>query len=275
MEYRSNRSLDPKKRKKKVRKNLIIFVQTLVIIALVIALTVVSSNYISLKNSINSNNSSGASSITDSSTESNTEILVDETKEWYLKLVNPDLSVTNEFISSVKLTNIDSRFTDGKESSKFLDERVAEAFVNMCEAALKDGIALKSVSAYRTYNYQNNLFNNRVERCVNEGYSREEAKKVAATIVAIPGTSEHHLGLAVDINSVEESFEDTTAFRWLQQNAENYGFIMRYSKEKKSITKIIYEPWHYRYVGVEHAKRINELNMCLEEYIDYLKAGNK
>ena len=89
------------------------------------------------------------------------------------------------------------------------------------------------------YNYQNNLYNSRVQRCVNEGYSREEAKQVAATIVAIPGTSEHHLGLAVDINSVEQSFEDTKAFRWLQEHAEDYGFIMRYSKEKKSITKII------------------------------------
>ncbi len=273
MEYRSNRSVEPKKRKKKVKKNLIIFIQTLIIIALTVALIVVSLNYNSLKSSVKSNNSS--SDLTSQNASSEAEVKVDETKEWYLKLVNPDVSVTNEFISSVKLSNIDSRFTSGNESSKFLDERVVDAFVSMCEAALKDGIALKSISAYRTYNYQNTLYNNRVQRCVNDGLSREEAKQVAATIVAIPGTSEHHLGLAVDINSVEESFEDTTAFRWLQENAEDYGFIMRYSKEKKSITKIIYEPWHYRYVGVEHAKRINELDMCLEEYIDYLKAGNK
>lgn len=272
MEYRSNSS---KKRKKKVRKNLIIFIESLAIVALSVALIFVSVNYVGLKNSIkdNDNLTSGSSSVTNS--DSSSQAQYDETKEWYLKLVNPDLSVTNEFISSVKLANIDSRFVSGTESSKFLDERVVDAFVNMCEAALDDGIALKSISAYRTYNYQNTLYNNRVQRCVNEGYSREEAKQVAATIVAIPGTSEHHLGLAVDINSVEQSFEDTKAFRWLQEHAEDYGFIMRYSKEKKSITKIIYEPWHYRYVGVEHAKRINELDMCLEEYIDYLKAGNK
>ena len=103
--------------------------------------------------------------------------------------------------------------------------------------------------------------------------TRAEAEKKAATIVALPGTSEHHLGLAVDINSVETSFEDTAAFRWLQENAENYGFILRYPKDKQEITKIIYEPWHYRYVGVEHAKTINGLGMCFEEYVEYLSNG--
>ena len=78
---------------------------------------------------------------------------------------------------------------------------------------------------------------------------------------------------AVDIISVEESFEDTAEFAWLQENAEDFGFIMRYAKDKQDITKIIYEPWHYRYVGVEHAKAINDLGMCLEEYIEYLKSG--
>ena len=81
------------------------------------------------------------------------------------------------------------------------------------------------------------------------------------------------MGLAVDINSVEVSFEDTKAFRWLQENAADYGFILRYPKDKQSITKIIYEPWHYRYVGVKHATAMNELDMCMEEYIEYLKSG--
>ena len=107
-----------------------------------------------------------------------------------------------------------------------------------------------------------------------QGMSEEEAKKEAATRVAIPGTSEHHLGLAVDINSVETSFENTKAFKWLQKNAENYGFVLRYPKDKKAITKIIYEPWHYRYVGVEHAKEMNRLGLCLEEYIDLLNDQN-
>jgi D-alanyl-D-alanine carboxypeptidase len=106
------------------------------------------------------------------------------------------------------------------------------------------------------------------------GLSEEKATEKAATMVARPGTSEHNLGLAVDINSVETSFENSKAFKWLQENAEDFGFVLRYPKDKKAITKIIYEPWHYRYVGVEHAKEMNRLGMCLEEYIEYLKAQN-
>ena len=68
-----------------------------------------------------------------------------------------------------------------------------------------------------------------------------------------------------------ENFEKTAQFKWLSENAENYGFILRYPKDKTNITEIIYEPWHYRYVGVEHAKKMNQLGMCLEEYIEYLE----
>ena len=92
-------------------------------------------------------------------------------------------------------------------------------------------------------------------------------------IINKPGTSEHNLGLAVDFNYVNLDFENTKAFTWLKENAEDYGFILRYRKDKEDITKVEYEPWHWRYVGKEHAKKINELDMCLEEYIDYLKSG--
>lgn len=198
-----------------------------------------------------------------------------ETEQWYMVLANPDNEVSKEYISAVNKATINKSFTDGKESSKYLDSRVVEAYEAMCKAAKKDGISLKAVSAYRTYAYQENLYNKRVKRFMNEqGMSEEEAKKEAATRVAIPGTSEHHLGLAVDINSVETSFENTKAFKWLQKNAENYGFVLRYPKDKKAITKIIYEPWHYRYVGVEHAKEMNRLGLCLEEYIDLLNDQN-
>ena len=190
-----------------------------------------------------------------------------------MKLVNPDVSVTNDFIRNVDVAQIKSKYTSGAESSKYLDSRIVDKFVEMCKAAEKDGVSLKAVSAYRSYSYQQTLYRNRVQRCMNEeGLSEADAKVKAATIVAVPGTSEHHLGLAVDINSVEESFENTKAFEWLQKNAENYGFIMRFPKDKQSITKIIYEPWHYRYVGIEHAKAINEKGMCLEEYIQYLSS---
>ena len=263
MEYRRNRQ-DEEKRRRIRRRNLIrkaiMLFQTGIIIVLSLSLIDVSSNYWAVTGmtdrpfggSVYNNSSSlGTDSFEDtSSEEAKKQAMIAETKEWYLKLVNPDNSVTTDFINSVELAAIQEKYTSGSDSSKYLNERVVEAFNNMCNDAQKDGITLISVSAYRSYSYQNNLFNKRVTRCMNEGLDREAATKKAASIVAIPGTSEHHLGLAVDINSVETSFENTAAFRWLQQNAENYGFIMRYAEDKQDITKIIYEPWHYRYVGV-------------------------
>ncbi len=262
--------------KRAKRKNIIIYIETLVIVALAVALTVVSVNYTVLKgkhkvdlfNNIGSNNSATASVDTTSA-----DALRAELDKWYMKLVNPDNSVDRSFISNVDLAEINTKYISGSDSSKLLDRRVVDSFESMCKAAEDDGIALISISSYRTYAYQETLYNNRVQRCINEGLSRADAEKKAATIVALPGTSEHHLGLAVDINSVEESFENTAAFRWLQENAEDFGFILRYPKDKQDITKIIYEPWHYRYVGVEHAKAINELDMCFEEYIEYLSNG--
>ena len=262
--------------KRAKRKNMIIYIESFAIIVLTVALVIVSINYVALKGKISENpiddvtpNTSGVIS----SDTSSADLMKAEVDKWYMKLVNPDNSVDQSFISNVDLLEINSKYTSGSQSSKMLDRRVVESFENMCKAAEEDGIAMISISSYRTYSYQENLYKNRVQRCINEGMSRTEAEKKAATIVALPGTSEHHLGLAVDINSVETSFENTTAFRWLQENAENFGFILRYPKDKQDITKIIYEPWHYRYVGVEHAKAINDLGMCLEEYVEYLSNG--
>lgn len=283
------------RRKRAKRKNLIILVETFIIFVLTIALILVSIGYFDLKNNTvpsddttsdvsgtdnNDGTQSGSSDVTNSSDSASSDptdeqlAMMAEVDKWYLKLVNPDVSVSKDFISSVERSTIREKYTSGAESSKYLDKRIVEPFEQMCKAAADDGVTLISVSAYRSYNYQNTLYKNRVERCKREeGLDEEAAKKKAATIVAVPGTSEHHLGLAVDINSVETSFENTAAFRWLQKHAADYGFIMRYAKDKQAITKIIYEPWHYRYVGVEHAKAMNELGMCMEEYIEYLKSG--
>lgn len=119
--------------------------------------------------------------------------------------------------------------------------------------------------------YQEGLFNDKINTYMKQGKTREDAEKLTLQTINRPGTSEHNLGLAVDFNYVNYSFENTNGFKWLQKNAENYGFILRYRKDKEDITKVDYEPWHWRYVGVEHAKKINELDMCLEEYINYLK----
>ena len=113
----------------------------------------------------------------------------------------------------------------------------------------------------------------------NLGYSDTQAYNNAKEWVAIPGTSEHHTGLALDIVTptyqvLDYGFDTTEAFKWLYENCSKYGFILRYPKDKSDITKITYEPWHYRYVGVETAKYIMENNMCLEEYIESITINN-
>lgn len=186
-----------------------------------------------------------------------------------LMLVNKDHPLPEDF--QPDLSDLKKDFTP-KTGMKF-DARAIAALQDMCIAAKADGVSLSAISAYRSYDKQTSLYNNKVDAYLKQGYEQEEAMTVAATVVARPGTSEHHTGLAVDFNSVEQSFENTKASKWLIRNAENFGFILRYPKNKQSITAVIYEPWHYRFVGVKHAKAMNQKGMCLEEYLEDLQSA--
>lgn len=154
-------------------------------------------------------------------------------------------------------------------SGQYLDYRVAPHYQEMYNAAKADGITLTPISGYRSYERQKNNFENRIKSNMNAGYDRVEATKRAATIIMIPGASEHNAGLAMDICSLSESFENTKEFDWLNEHAAEYGFILRYPKDARSreITGVVYEPWHYRYVGVEAAKEIKAKGITLEEYL--------
>ena len=130
-------------------------------------------------------------------------------------------------------------------------------------------------SSYRTQEYQEGLYQNRIARYVDEGYTEEEATTLAGRSVAIPGTSEHQLGLALDIVDnrnwkLDESQADMPTQKWLMENSWRYGWILRYPSEKSERTGIIYEPWHYRYVGKAVAKEIYDLGVCLEEYLEMM-----
>ena len=144
------------------------------------------------------------------------------------------------------------------------------ALRQLCE----DGVKLISVSAYRSYEKQQSLYKNKVNYYLKQGYSQKGAENKASTIVAIPGTSDHSLGLAVDFNYLEQRYENKPELVWLKEHAEEYGFVMRYAKDKEQYTGVIYEPWHYRYVGKDHARKMNQLNMCLEEYVEYLQKNS-
>lgn len=158
-----------------------------------------------------------------------------------------------------------------KGSGKYLDYRVAPYYQAMYDKALEDGIELTPVSGYRSYDLQVELFEDQIQLEIdNKGLDKTKATVAAATEVMIPGGSEHNAGLAMDICSLSESFEDTDEAAWLRENAADFGFILRYPKDAKSraITKVIYEPWHYRFVGVETAKDITAKGVTLEEYLN-------
>ena len=141
-----------------------------------------------------------------------------------------------------------------------------------CEAA---GHFPAVCSSYRTQEYQEKLYRNRIDRYLYEGYPEDEATVLAGRSVAVPGTSEHQLGLALDLVDnrnwhLDESQSRMPTQIWLMENSWRYGWILRYPSEKSHITGIIYEPWHYRYVGKAVAKQMHELGLCLEEYLDML-----
>lgn len=185
-----------------------------------------------------------------------------EITDWRLILVNIDNALPEDY--NIELADIDQY--------RQFDARAIEELKKMVEAERKSGASGMWVqSGYRSIEMQTKVFNEQVQEYINQGKTKEEAEKLTLKIINKPGTSEHNLGLAVDFNYANYDFEETTAFKWLKENAEDYGFILRYPKDKVEITKVNYEPWHWRYVGVENAKEINKLGYCLEEYIEYLQ----
>ena len=140
--------------------------------------------------------------------------------------------------------------------NKTLQTEAADAFLSMQAAAAKDGVDVRMQSGYRSVSYQKKLYDNKTQYYRNKGLSEAAAREKAAAIVNPPGCSEHNCGLAADLN-----------FRWLCENAEQYGFILRYPKEAESVTGITYEPWHWRYVGPENAALLNRSGLCLEDAV--------
>lgn len=162
-------------------------------------------------------------------------------------------------------------------TGKSLAAEAAGAYTRMAEAARADGVELMLCSGYRDYAYQQELFEARKEKYRKQGYSEEEADARAATVVARPGTSEHATGLAADIvtpdhQGLDAGFADTEAYAWLCRRAPEYGFVLRYPEDRQAATGIIYEPWHWRYVGVENAKAITQSGLSLEEFVALHKA---
>lgn len=161
--------------------------------------------------------------------------------------------------------------------NKTLQTVACDAFLSMQKAAAADGVTVWMQSGYRSVKYQTSLYERKTKYYLDKGYDNATAREKAAAVVNPPGYSEHNCGLAADLNSLEhtgldEGFEKTAAFRWLCEHAGDYGFILRYPKDAEDKTEIIYEPWHWRYVGVENAAKINASGLCFEDYIETLQS---
>ena len=163
--------------------------------------------------------------------------------------------------------------TWGYDEDQFMDVRAADALMQMIKDCERAGNAPFVCSSYRTMEKQQYLFNNKIARLIDDGVDPDEAPAIARMSVAIPGTSEHQLGLAADIIDYNYPYlnrqqEEMPTQQWLMEHCWDYGFILRYPNDKSEITGIIYEPWHYRYVGVEAALEIRDLGLTLEEYLE-------
>lgn len=180
---------------------------------------------------------------------------------WNLILVNRNSYIPDDY--KVELTEL----SNGEK----VDSRIYPELQEMFNDARAQGYGLFVREGYRTQEEQQQLLNEKIEAYENEGKSKSEAKKLAEQWVAIPGTSEHQLGIAVDINADTTKSSSDDVYSWLAENAHKYGFIKRYPSDKTDITGVINEPWHYRYVGKEAALEIYSQGMCLEEYIDTLE----
>ena len=182
---------------------------------------------------------------------------------WYLVLVNKDHPMEEGYVP--ELTELMPNYS--------VDSRIAEAAQQMLADAKKAGMKIDMCSAYRSVPRQEQLFNESVQERMEQGMDYWDAFSDTRLSVAEPGTSEHALGLALDLISnqytkLDKGQEDTKEAKWLVANCYKYGFILRYPPAKTDITDIIYEPWHYRYVGVEDATKIMELGITLEEYLE-------
>ena len=185
-----------------------------------------------------------------------------------LLLVNGEHPLPENYDYKGNLTTIPDSYING--SLKQIDKDVWPYMKAMLDAARKDGVNLAVWSPFRDYATQKMLFQKQVDRqkAADPTLTDEQAEIKAATVVARPGTSEHHTGLAADFNMADDKFETTPMYTWMKEHAEEYGFIMRYSKEKQPVTGVIHESWHWRFVGINVAKEINRSGLCLEEYLE-------
>ena len=183
---------------------------------------------------------------------------IQRSEEWNLIVVNRWNKLPEDY--NVDLTEL----SNGQK----VDSRIYPYLQEMFDAARAEGVYPVVREGYRTAEEQQDTLDEKIQAYINEGYSQSRAERTAKDWVALPGTSEHQLGIAVDINADKSKCSNDEVYTWLAENAYKYGFILRYPLGKQEITGTSYEPWHYRYVGKEAAQEMYERGVCLEEYLE-------
>ncbi len=201
------------------------------------------------------------------------EYMAPADRDGYLLLVNKETHLDETFVPE-DLTDLTSTRKDGRNTQQMVHTAamaLEALYTEMYAAGYTD---VSVTSAYRSYEYQDTLFNNYVNNEMAGGASREEAEIAANTYSARPGTSEHQSGLCCDMHnlgSASQAFKDQEAYLWLSENAWKFGFILRFPEDKEAVTGYMFEPWHYRFVGRYHAEKIHNYGLCLEEYLEIIE----
>lgn len=262
-----------------IRRNIFLAVCIAALIAAIAVLVFVVSLIKTALNNNGNGNISSVSSITssqDSSSENESATTNTEPATQYvqmgdytldasfslLALINADNPLPEDYDSRIRehLVEIDPQYRNNNYVTQ-IHEDVYPYITAMVANAQKDGVDLRVWSPFRSYAIQKDLFQKQVNK-----WGGDEAK--AASIVARPGTSEHNTGFCADFNTSNDWFENTKMFSWMKENAEDYGFILRYPKDKTDETGVIYESWHWRFVGINAAKEINKMGVTLEKYVE-------
>lgn len=196
------------------------------------------------------------------SAKASAEKLAGDTEDWALVLINEEHPLDRSYVP--ELAAIDAE--------RSVDVRILDSLQQMMADGAAQGLSMYVTSAYRSYERQREVFNAGMQTRINSGMTPLDAYEDTKTAIAVPGSSEHASGLAVDIiasgySELDERQADTAEQQWLMEHCWEYGFILRYPKDRSDVTGIIYEPWHYRYVGVEAAKEMTEQGLTLEEYM--------
>ncbi|MFI3141261.1 MAG: M15 family metallopeptidase [Clostridia bacterium] len=285
-----NEKISPTKQSQKKKDNITIIVLSALAVILIAVLAIMVLNFTgddsssdveittSSETVIEDSTETTAQSTTETTTQTTTESTTEVTTTLALEISSDSGRIIVDPTGddwSIVVVNIDREFTEGYvptldeifDTGYYMDYRVTPYYEEMYTAALADGFTLTPYSAYRSSERQQTNFDSLAASYVSQyGISLEEAELMAQEVILPVGTTEHSLGLAIDIICVLTSFQDTEEYDWLMENAYKYGFILRYPEDKYEITKIVYEPWHWRFVGVEYAEDIYNSGLCMEEY---------